>query len=160
MVRYYDSAAMAITLLQRVRLWWRGSQRRREDFVAQNTTWAPRSETAAPRVAQTFLSVPDVDREGLQSAYLDQSGAIHYYLDVESGDVLESRIELTDPRYARVPTQDDAADREAFLKDHAVANAESFRAAIAKDRALERAWYNFKNERAIAAWLKTVRRSG
>jgi hypothetical protein len=37
---------------------------------------------------------------------------------------------------------------------------ESFRAAIAEDRTLEKAWYNFKNDRAnaaIDAWLRTTR---
>jgi hypothetical protein len=36
---------------------------------------------------------------------------------------------------------------------------EAFRRALANDRALERAWYNFKNDRAIAAietWLRQI----
>jgi glutathione S-transferase len=156
---------MATTFLQKVRLWWRGSQRRREDFVAKNANWSggQAPSPVQPREGQARAPVLQIDREGLQSAYLDQSGAILYYLDLESGDVLESRIELNDPRYARVPTQDDAADRDAFLIAHLVDARPSFREAIAKDRALERAWYNFKNERAITAiesWLKTIKRSG
>ena len=148
---------MATTFLQKVRLWWHGSKRRREDFVAKNATWS--ASPPAPLPAGAGRGEALVDREGLQAAYLDQSGAILYYLDLESGDVLESRIELSDPRYARVPTQDDAADRDSFLMEHPVDARPSFREAIAKDRALERAWYNFKNERAIAAiesWLKKV----
>jgi hypothetical protein len=38
-----------------------------------------------------------------------------------------------------------------------VGSAEEFRRALSGDRAMERAWYNFKNDRAIAAieqWLK------
>jgi glutathione S-transferase len=151
---------MAMTFLQKVRLWWRGSQRRREDFVAKNATWGGgQAPSPVSPAGLAGVAVLQIDREGLQSAYLDQSGAILYYLDLESGDVLESRIELNDPRYARVPTQDDAADRDAFLLEHPVDAKPSFREAIAKDRALERAWYNFKNERAIAAvenWIKKV----
>jgi len=99
-----------------------------------------------------------IDREGLQAAYLDQSGAILYYLDLDSGEVVESATELTEKHYARVPTQDDAADRAAFLIAHPMKTGDSFRAAIAQDRALERAWYNFKNDRAnaaIEAWLRS-----
>ena len=161
MVRYYDSEAMAITFMQKVRLWWRGSQRRREDdrrdFIAKNAAWGAPSGTPAPPPAKAHAIATTVDRDGLQAAYLDQSGAILYYLDLDSGDVVESREELREKRYARVPTQDDAADRDAFLATHPIDAAQSFRAAIAQDRALERAWYNFKNDRATAAieaWLK------
>ena len=38
-------------------------------------------------------------------------------------------------------------------------SAENFRSEIARDRALERAWYNFRNDRAIAAmeqWLREI----
>jgi hypothetical protein len=160
MVRYYDSEAMAITFMQKVRLWWRGSQRRREDdrrdFIAKNATWG--GAPAAPP-AKAHTNATTIDRDGLQAAYLDQSGAILYYLDLDSGDVVESREELRENRYVRVPTQDDAADRDAFLAKHPIDAAQSFRAAIAQDRALERAWYNFKNQRAsdaIEVWLKKV----
>jgi hypothetical protein len=160
MVRYYDSEAMAITFMQKVRLWWRGSQRRREDdrrdFIAKNATWGV---APPPPPAKAPTNATTVDRDGLQAAYLDQSGAILYYLDLDSGDVVESREKLREKRYVRVPTQDDAADRDAFLAAHPMGAAQSFRAAIAQDRALERAWYNFKNDRATAAieaWLKKV----
>src|SRR5206468_12421252 len=105
----------------------------------------------------------EVDREGLQAAYLDRSGVILYYLDKEAGEVIESRSELTDIRYARVPTQSDEDDQRAFLRTLTLPQrahfqkVASFRAALAEDRALEKAWYNFKNDRATKAieeWLK------
>jgi hypothetical protein len=161
---------MAISLMQRIRLWWRGSQRRREEkdreFLAKNAAWTdvgpqssphPRTEDRGPRT--------EVDREGLQAAYLDRSGVILYYLDKETGEVVESREELTDSRYARVPTQSDEDDQRAFLRTLTLPQrahfqkVASFRAALAEDRALEKAWYNFKNDRAnaaIDAWLKGI----
>ena len=157
---------MAISLMQRIRLWWRGSQRRREEkereFLARNASWNATPSAAEPR-PEARGPRPEVDREGLQAAYLDRSGVILYYLDKESGEVVESRSELTDARYARVPTQSDEDDQRAFLRTLTLPQrahfqkVESFRAAIAEDRALEKAWYNFKNDRANAAievWLK------
>lgn len=169
---------MAISLGQRLRLWWRGSQRRREErdaeFLAKNE-WARGAAGSSPPGAD--LQEPgglkpaatQTDLAGLQAAYLDRSGVILYYLDVDSGEVLESREELTSDRYARVPTQSDEADQQAFLRTLTLPQrarfqkAPSFRAAIAEDRTIEKAWYNFKNDRATAAidaWLKTIRRSG
>jgi len=161
---------MAVSLMQRLRLWWRGSQRRREEkdreFLAKNAAWTdaappspppPRTEDRGPRT--------EVDREGLQAAYLDRSGVILYYLDRQTGEVVESREALTDSRYARVPTQSDDEDQRAFLRTLTLPQrahfqkAASFRAAIAEDRALEKAWYNFKNNRAnaaIDAWLAGI----
>jgi len=159
---------MAVSLMQRIRLWWRGSQRRREEkdreFLAKNAAWTdaappspppPRTEDRGPRT--------DIDRDGLQAAYLDRSGVILYYLDKETGEVVESRSELTDTRFARVPTQSDEDDQRAFLRTLTLPQrahfqkVASFRAALAEDRALEKAWYNFKNDRATKAieeWLK------
>jgi hypothetical protein len=168
---------MAISLGQRLRLWWRGSQRRREErdaeFVAKNAAWSVAAgaspaggETAREARASTQTNF---DVAGLQAAYLDRSGVILYYLDIESGEVVESREELTEARYTRVPTQSDEEDQRAFLRTLTLPQrarfqkAESFRAAVAEDRTIERAWYNFKNDRATAAveeWLKTIRRSG
>jgi len=161
---------MAVSLMQRLRLWWRGSQRRREEkdreFLSKNTWQPPAPEAAAPVSQQPSAASQSVDREGLQAAYLDRSGVILYYLDKETGEVVESRSELTDPRYARVPTQSDEDDQRAFLRTLTLPQrahfqkVESFRAAIAEDRALEKAWYNFKNDRAnaaIDAWLRTTR---
>jgi len=147
-----------MTLMQRLRLWWKGSQRRREDFAAKNAGWGKTpvlSGAAAPTPPRGGEAPPphrEPDRDGLLSAYLDQSGRTLYYLDA-SGEVIESNEELNLPR---VPTQDDAADREAFLKAHNISVTTNFRETIAKDRTLERAWYNFKTQRAndaIEAWL-------
>ena len=158
---------MAVSLMQRLRLWWRGSQRRREEkdreFLAKNT-WQPPAASAGPVSQQPSAATQTVDREGLQAAYLDRSGVILYYLDKETGEVVESREELTEARYARVPTQSDEDDQRAFIRTLTLPQrahfqkVESFRAAVAEDRALEKAWYNFKNDRANAAideWLRT-----
>ncbi len=159
---------MAVSLMQRLRLWWRGSQRRREEkeqeFLARNT-WQPPTAEAPPGSRQPSAVSQQTDRDGLQAAYLDRSGVILYYLDKETGEVVESREELTDSRYARVPTQSDEDDQRAFLRTLTLPQrahfqkVESFRAAIAEDRALEKAWYNFKNDRATKAieeWLKGI----
>ena len=161
---------MAISLMQRLRLWWRGSQRRRDDkdreFLERNVAWQPPSVPASPASRQpSAASQSNIDREGLQAGYLDRSGVFHYYLDQETGEVVESREELTDSRYARVPTQSDEDDQRAFLRTLTLPQrarfqkADSFRAALAEDRALEKAWYNFKNDRATKAieeWLKEL----
>jgi hypothetical protein len=159
---------MAVSLMQRLRLWWRGSQRRREEkdreFLARNVAWKPAAAEAAV-IRQPLSVISEVDREGLQAAYLDRSGVILYYLDKETGEVVESREELADTRFARVPTQSDEDDQRAFLKTLTLPQrarfqkVASFRAALAEDRALEKAWYNFKNDRANAAideWLKAI----
>ncbi|HEY2324057.1 MAG TPA: hypothetical protein VGJ82_14465 [Thermoanaerobaculia bacterium] len=163
---------MAVSLMQRIRLWWRGSQRRREEkereFLAKNASWAEVGRASARPTEDGLKPVlrEEIDREGLQAAYLDRSGVILYYLDKETGEVVESREELTDARYARVPTQSDDDDQRAFLRTLTLPQrahfqkVESFRAAIAEDRTLEKAWYNFKNDRAnaaIDAWLRTTR---
>lgn len=178
------------TLMQKLRLAFRGWQRRRDEagraFVAQNTGWGsapvpPPSTAVAPHVspgaAQTH---PAPDLEGLQVAYLDESGQIDYYLDIESGDVMEFLGEARGDARARadggplraVPKctiESELADRVAFANTlgpatrakvkAAATDAAAFRAEIAKDRAMERAWYNFKNERAtaaVAAWLRAI----
>lgn len=160
---------MAISLMQRLRLWWRGSQRRREEkdreFLAKNVAWQPPAPEAAVVSRQPSSVIGEIDREGLQAAYLDRSGVILYYLDKETGEVVESREELAGARYARVPTQSDEEDQRAFLRTLSLPQrahfqkVASFRAAIAEDRAMEKAWYNFKNDRAnaaIDAWLRTL----
>lgn len=155
--------------MQKIRLAIRGWSRRREEarqsFVAQNTSWAPPTHTA-PSLAPGVTQGPSIDMEGLVCAFLDDSGRIAYYLDTDTGEVVDVRDDtaLAVPRYRRVPTrseQSDASDRRAFAMKHqallsSVGSPESFRNALSKDRALERAWYNFKNDRAIAAikeWL-------
>lgn len=158
------------TLMQKIRLAIRGWSRRREEaekeFLAKNA-WGPAS--AGPEVdrLKPAATQTPVDTEGLTVAYLDDSGRIAYYLDTETGEVVDVRdgTALAPPRYRRVPArseQTDAEDRRAFAASHetlaqCVGSAEEFRRALSGDRALERAWYNFKNDRAIAAieaWLK------
>ena len=164
---------MAITLMQKIRLWWRGSSRRREerdrDFLAKNASWGSAAAAApAPQPPPKTATHPEtVDRDGLLSAYLDQSGKIAYYLDMESGEVIEVRDgrPLAAPRHRRAPTQSDDEDRSAFLATlddaarQSVAAAPSFRAWLATNRTLERAYYNFKVRRATEAieeWLESI----
>jgi hypothetical protein len=155
------------TFFQKIRLAIRGWNRRREEanqaFVARSTWKAPDvgQASARPAAGQT-----PIDMDGLIVAFLDDSGRIAYYFDTETGDVVDVRdgTTLAPPRYRRVPArgeQNEAEDRQAFAAEHValarwVASREEFRSALAKDRTLERAWYNFKNDRAIAAveeWL-------
>jgi hypothetical protein len=119
-----------------------------------------------------------IDHEGLQVAYLDESGQIEYYLDRESGEVVELRhgdprgeVEGAPARYARVPgrtVESEGEDRWAFLArvedphlhrqlSAAAEDPHRFREILASDRIIERAWYGFKNERASKAvdtWLR------
>ena len=156
------------TFFQKIKLAIRGWNRRREEanqqFIAKSV-WAPASagaDAGRPKPAAT----QSVDMEGLVCAFLDDSGRIAYYLDTESGEVVDVRdgSELAAPRYRRVPArseQSDVADRRAFAMKHQkllpnIGSPDAFRSALSKDRTLERAWYNFKNDRAIAAinaWL-------
>ncbi len=156
------------TFFQKIKLAIRGWNRRREEanqaFVAKSAVWAP---PAQPGPSLTLgVTGAAIDMEGLTVAFLDDSGRIAYYLDTESGEVLDIRdgSTLEAPRYRRVPArseQSGASDRRAFAMKHqallsSVGSAEAFRQAVSKDRALERAWYNFKSDRALAAieaWL-------
>jgi hypothetical protein len=169
---------MAISLMQKLRLAWRGWQRRREDsqreFVARNAGWTAPAPAATPAPRASSVVSTSIDREGLQCAFLDESGHIAYYLDVESGEVVEVRdgSSLAAPRYRRVPTRtttSEEADRRAFVEQldagerrdelaRRVDAPEAFRRVLSQDRAVEKAWYNFKNDRANAAivqWLKS-----
>jgi hypothetical protein len=168
------------TLMQKIRLAFRGWQRRREEndneFVTRNASWgaAPAVAPAARKSSRTFV----VDTEGLTVAYLDDSGQLAHFLDTESGDIEDVRVtdlgvnpHLREPRFRRVPSRSETAqreDRRAFAASldasparEALArctDAESFRRALSVDRTIERAWYNFRNDRAIAAieaWLET-----
>ena len=174
---------VAISLMQKLRLAWNGWQRRRQDaqqeFVARNAGWSGVRQAPSPVKApgqtgdgQTGAPVLHIDLEGLQVAFLDDSGLIVYYLDTESGEVVEARLGETyaAPRYRAVPRRNaasDAADRREFvatldpspLRDalRAAKDAAEFRRVLSDDRKLERAWYVFKNERATAAiesWLE------
>ena len=152
------------TFMQKVKLAIRGWNRRREEAekeFLQRNTWSG-GQTIPSVPGQAGLPVLQVDREGLVVAYLDDSGRIDYYLDTETGDVVDVRDggALAAPRFRRVPArsaQTDAEDRRAFIAEHPeLASAADFRSALAANRTLERAWYNFKNDRAIAAieaWL-------
>lgn len=158
------------TLLQKIRLAIRGWNRRREEkqqeFLAKNQ-WSPGLSRVAEPAKAGAPPVLHIDIEGLVVAYLDDSGQFLHYLDVESGDVIDTRQAMTGPRYHRVPSRPSEADdrREfiAMLDDSGararLAAAQNFRSELAGDRALERAWYNFRNDRAIAAvemWLRTI----
>lgn len=161
--------------MQKLRLAWRGWVRRREEaeraFVAKNASWGVGQTLLSVPKTQTGVSVPQVDLEGLQVAYLDDSGRIVYYFDTENGEVVDARDGETyaEPRYRRVPRRSaasDAADRREFvatldagpLRDalRAAKDPAEFRRVLSEDRKLERAWYVFKNDRATAAinaWL-------
>ena len=118
------------------------------------------------------------DVEGLCVAYLDDSGRIAHYLDVTTGEVIDHRITAgADPftdaaRYKRVPSRSgtsESDDRAVFarglppsrtrsLLEQAIGvdDAAAFRRTLGDDRAAEKAWYSFKNDRAYAAvdsWL-------
>src|SRR5436189_2091819 len=114
------------TLLQKIRLAFRVWSRRREDaqkeFLARNATWG--TPAAAAPVAPPKTASGTIDMEGLVVAFLDDSGVIAYYLDTESGDVVDVRdgAMMTAPRYRRVPARNeasDAADRRVFVLSHA-----------------------------------------
>ena len=159
--------------MQKIRLALRGWMRRREqseeEFLRRNANWGTTAAPAPPRAAAVRKSI---DMDGLQAAYLDGSGQIAYYLDIESGDVVESRdgASMDAARYKRVPAGGgDADERRAFIEtiepSHTrdalmkAVNSPAFRSVLASDRTIERAWYNFRNARATAAiekWLESV----
>lgn len=180
---------MAISFFQKLRLALRGWSRRREeearqrdaDFRARNLSWgspAPAAVATAPAPPQRSKS--SIDREGLQVAFLDDSGRIAHFLDIESGDVVEfmetqprADVLADAQRYRRVPRRSDASeaeDRRIFvtaLDDSSLKKrlelsigSADFRKLLSSDRAIERAWYNFKNDRAIAAINDWLRREG
>jgi hypothetical protein len=161
--------------MQKIRLGIRGWQRRREEsekeFLTRNASWG----AAAPVVAATPAKSRSfaIDMEGLTVAYLDDSGQLAHFLDTSDGEIVDVRIAESstylEPRYRRIPSRSsnaDAEDRRAFIASldaspsrDALArssDADSFRRALSADRTLERGWYNFRNDRAIAVieeWL-------
>ena len=155
--------------MQKIKLAIRGWNRRREEkekeFLAKNV-WSPGFSRAEP--AKAGAPSLHIDVEGLVVAYLDDSGYFQHYLDIESGDVIESREPMIGAQYRRVPTHGAQADeRRDFIaklddsgaRARLTSAAENFRSEISRDRALERAWYNFRNDRAIAAietWLREI----
>ncbi len=165
---------MAISFMQKLRLALRGWSRRREqkeqEFLQRNANWGrTNGGPVSAGVLPAKAGAPSVDMDGLQAAYLDGSGQIAYYLDVQTGEIVEKRDGSSmDPnRYKRVPSGGgDVAERRAFIETLAPShmrelmmksmNSPAFRSVLASDRTLERAWYNFRNERATAAikaWL-------
>jgi hypothetical protein len=153
--------------MQKIKLAIRGWNRRREEqdreFLARNAGWTAASTAAgAMKPASTQKQF---DMDGLTVACLDGSGQIAHYLDVDSGEVIDTRDALSGDRYRRIPSQSESADRQAFLEtvDDSGARVRltsgDFRNELARDRKLERAWYNFRNDRAIAAieqWLREI----
>src|SRR3954453_4513222 len=163
------------TLMQKIRLAFRGWQRRREErekvFLTRTASWgaAAPAAVAAPAKTRTFA----IDMEGLTVAYLDDAGKLAHFLDTADGEIVDVRVAdaaaYAEPRYRRIPSRNpnaDAEDRRAFIASldaspsrDALARSsdtDSFRRALSADRTLERAWYNFRNDRAIAAveaWL-------
>ena len=114
-----------------------------------------------------------LDLDGLQVAYLGV--ALAHYLDLETGDILDIALDAPPPgdasRFRRIPTrtpESEAEDRRLFVekidfsvfRDHlanAVEDAKEFRRVLSEDRRIERAFFNFKNDRATQAieeWLR------
>jgi hypothetical protein len=154
--------------MQKIRLVFRGWQRRREErekeFLTRNAGWstAPAAAAATPARERSFA----VDTEGLTVAYLDDSGHFAHFLDTEDGEIVDLRVEelsthpeLAAPRYRRVPSRtekSEAEDRRAFIASldasparDALArctDADTFRRALAADRTIERARYQLRND--------------
>src|SRR3954447_26286307 len=107
------------TLMQKIRLAFKGWNRRRDEkqkeFLAQNVGWGKQPEAPSPSrppLAATRSSQAEIDVDGLIVAFLDDSGVISYYLDTESGEVVDVRDGSTyaAPRYRRVPPRSEAVD--------------------------------------------------
>ncbi len=178
---------MALSVIQKIRLvlriWIRrrseSSDRRRRAFLERETSWGGSVESTPAPVEAAVIEGIDID--GLQVAFLDESGQFAYFLDRETGEVLEQRVNEASSseshdsdRVRRVPVRGaeaEAGDREAFLDGLESSVAASirkaclsddhgeFRRAISKERKIERAWYNFRNDRALVAiegWLRTL----
>lgn len=163
--------------MQKIRLAIRGWSRRREErereFLAKNVAWGV-AQAIPPAASQAGLPGPQIDLEGLTVAYLDDSGQFEHYLDIQNGEVIDTRQPLTGDRYRRVPSrsaQSEFEERRVFIealepsatRDRLAASigvAEAFRRTLSTDRKLERAWYNFKNDRAIAAIRSWLRETG
>ncbi|MGZ8851736.1 MAG: hypothetical protein ACXW3E_15595 [Thermoanaerobaculia bacterium] len=174
---------MAISFFQKIRLMLRGSRRRREErdqeFLKRNVSWIADKAPAAAPAPRKQSAGPALDTEGLQVAFLDDSGRIAHYLDLDTGEIVELHagealpdVAQNSPRYKRVPrrtAESDAADRRKFvasldpsaMRDRlaTAADAAAFRRILSNDRTLERAWFVFKNDAATAAietWLQDI----
>jgi hypothetical protein len=158
--------------MQKIRLAFRGWQRRRaeseKEFLTRNASWGAPAPAPVAAATSTKARTFDIDMEGLTVAYLDDSGQLAHFLDTSDGEIVDVRIAESatypEPRYRRIPSRSanaDAEDRRAFIASLEASSsrdalarssdADSFRRALAADRTLERAWYNFRNDRAIAA---------
>jgi len=177
---------VAMTFFQKIKLAIRGwrrrsdeaSARKREEFLAREGSWGQRPAPAVvpPGAPRSKPTEDAIDREGLQVAFLDDSGQFEHYLDVESGEVLDVRIgqasalDQRSGKFRRIPRrslESEAADREVFVNSleeesdrralaGSVPDPRSFRTKLGENRLLEKRWYNFKNDRAseaIEEWL-------
>lgn len=117
-----------------------------------------------------------LDREGLQVAYLGV--ALAHYLDLATGEIIDQPLDCDSPggadRFRRVPARTDeseAEDRALFVESKAarplrdalagaLASPPEFRRLLSADRLVERAFFNFKNERASQAIEEWIEREG
>ncbi|HEX2123927.1 MAG TPA: hypothetical protein VHL59_20040 [Thermoanaerobaculia bacterium] len=117
-----------------------------------------------------------LDLDGLQVAYLGV--ALAHYLDLETGDILDLPLDAEPPgdasRFLRIPTrtpESEAEDRQLFVEKvapspfrerlaGAVGDTTAFRRVLSEDRMVEKAFFNFKNERATRAIAEWVRAEG
>ena len=115
-----------------------------------------------------------LDLDGLQVAYLGV--ALAHYLDLETGEILDLPLDADPPgnasRFRRIPTrtpESEEEDRRLFVEMletspmrnqlcKLIDDPNGFRAAIAEDLRVQRAFFNFKNDqatRAIEEWLRS-----
>jgi hypothetical protein len=178
------------TLMQKLRLAWRGwTPRQAESAARKNAAFLKQASwdhAPAPAVAAAeAMKNAGYDLEGLEVAWLDDSGRIEHYLDMESGEVVEfltadrasnAAILAAPARFRRVPSrsaESEAEERRAFLVEDASKSLRAalsaaleskspgpeFRRILSSDRTVERAWYSFKNDcasRAVTAWLQSL----
>src|SRR5687767_3345842 len=118
---------MALSLWQRIRLGFAGwlrrrdqeGERRKKEFLQRNS-WSP-AGAAVPETAAAPASATRsrLDMDGLQVAWLDRSGRIEYYLDLESGEIVElapdssGGVRGEGARYRRVPGRSPGSDAAA-----------------------------------------------
>ncbi len=114
-----------------------------------------------------------IDYDGLQVAFL--GSALAHYLDLQTGEIIDLSFDAPAPdlqRYRRIPTrtaESESEDRRVFVGNlppssatrerltRAIDDAMQFRGALSEDRAIEKRWFSFKNDRATAAvevWLR------
>ena len=119
-----------------------------------------------------------LDLDGLQVAYLGV--ALAHYLDLETGDIIDLPLDAEPPgseeRFRRIPTrspESEEEDRRLFVETlqgefvpfraplaAAAENHNEFRRILSADRRVERAFFNFKNDRATRAIEEWAREEG